>query len=199
MVPSTVPVGSRPTYEVTVKRLRIPMRDGVRLFATGWFPEGDGPFPAVVMYDPYRSSDFRTMARGRLMHYSARHGYVMLHLSVRGTDASEGTVTDEYLPQEQEDGYDAIEWLAAQPWSNGNVGMWGTSYAGFTCIQVAMHRPPHLKAIIPLYATDDRYTDDVHYPGGALHAICDLPTYATSMVCMNALPPHDLAKASRGE
>ncbi len=182
---------SLPLYEVSVKPFRIPMRDGITLFATAWFPEGSGPFPAVVMYDPYRSSDFRTMARGKLFRYIARHGYVMLHLDVRGTDASGGIVTDEYLPQEQEDGFDAIEWLAAQPWCNGNVGMWGTSYAGFTSIQVAMHRPPHLKAIVPIYATDDRYTDDVHFVGGALHAICDLPTYATAMVCMNALPPHE--------
>jgi len=49
---------------------------------------------------------------------------------------------DEYLPQEQLDGYDAIEWLAHQPWCNGNIGMMGTSYSGFTCLQVATHRPP---------------------------------------------------------
>jgi putative CocE/NonD family hydrolase len=167
------------------------MRDGIRLFATAWHPEGSSRSPVVIDYDPYRSSDWRTLGRGNWFRYLARHGYVVVHLNVRGTDASEGTVTDEYLPKEQEDGYDAIEWLAAQPWSNGNVGMMGTSYAGFTPLQVAMHRPPHLKAIIPLYATDDRYTDDVHYTGGALHAICDLPTWATMMVCFNALPPHE--------
>ncbi len=182
---------SSPVHEVTVNHLRIPMRDGIRLFAKTWFPDGDGPFPVLIIYDPYRSSDFRTMARGPLLRYFARHGYVSLHLSVRGTDGSEGAVTDEYLPQEQEDGYDAVEWLAAQPWCNGNVGMWGTSYAGITCLQVAMHRPPHLKAILPLYAFDDRYIGDVHYQGGALHAICDLPMYATLMVCMNAMPPHE--------
>jgi putative CocE/NonD family hydrolase len=91
---------------------------------------------------------------------------------------------------EQTDGYDAIEWLAGQPYANGRVGMWGTSYGGFTSIQVAMHRPPHLKAIVPLYATDDRYTDDCHYtPGGSMRMYYDVGTYGGNMVAMNALPP----------
>ncbi len=165
------------------------MRDGIRLYAKSWHPEGEGPFPAVINYDPYRSSDWRTMSRGNFFHYLARHGYVVLHLGVRGTDGSEGNVTDEYPLQEQEDGYDAVEWIAAQPWCNGKVGMIGTSYSGFTAVQVAMHKPPHLKAIVPLYATDDRYTDDVHYDGGALCSLFDLAGWATMMVSMNALPP----------
>ncbi|MHA1483505.1 MAG: CocE/NonD family hydrolase, partial [Candidatus Heimdallarchaeaceae archaeon] len=74
-------------------------------------------------------------------------------------------------------------------WCNGNVGMMGTSYAAFTAIQVAIHHPPHLKAIIPLYGTDDRYLDDVHYIGGALKALDDFAGWATMMVSMNALPP----------
>jgi uncharacterized protein len=94
---------------------------------------------------------------------------------VRGTGGSEGVNTDEYMPQEQEDGYDAVEWLAKQPWSTGNVGMFGSSYGGFTAVQVAMHRPPHLKAIAPMYATDDRYTDDCHYtPGGNMRMYYDV-------------------------
>ncbi|MCK5409695.1 MAG: CocE/NonD family hydrolase, partial [Candidatus Heimdallarchaeota archaeon] len=175
---------SQPTYDLTVKDWLIPMRDGVRLFAKAWIPKGEGPFPAVINYDPYRSSDFRTMGRGNFFHYLARHGYVFLHVGVRGTDGSEGSVTDEYPLQEQEDGYDAVEWVAAQSWCNGNVGMMGTSYAAFTAIQVAMHHPPHLKAIIPLYGTDDRYLEDVHYVGGALEALDDFAGWATMMVSM---------------
>ena len=180
---------SQPIFNLTVKNWRIPMRDGIKIYAKAWHPVGEGPFPVVINYDPYRSSDFRTMARGNYFHFLARHGYVFIHLGVLGTDGSEGSVTDEYPLQEQEDGYDAVEWVAKQPWCNGKVGMMGTSYAGFTAIQVAMHRPPHLKAIIPLYATDDRYTDDVHYTGGALDSIFDLAGWATMMVSMNALPP----------
>ena len=66
--------------------------------------------------------------------------------------------------------------------------MYGTSYSGFNSIQIAMERPPALKAIIPIYATDDRYADDVHYFGGALKQL-DLIDYPTYMVAMNALPP----------
>ncbi len=180
---------SQPIYKLTVKDWFIPMRDGIKLFAKAWHPEGNGPFPAVINYDPYRSSDWRTIARGNYFHFLARHGYVVLHVGVRGTDGSEGVVTDEYPLQEQLDGYDAVEWVAAQPWCNGNVGMMGTSYPAFTAIQVAMHQPPHLKAIIPLYGTDDRYTDDVHYLGGALKSLDDFAGWATMMVSMNALPP----------
>ena len=81
-----------------------------------------------------------------------------------------------------------IDWLATRDWSTGSVGMYGTSYSGFNSIQLAMERPPALKAIIPIFATDDRFGDDVHYFGGALKAL-DLVDYPTYMVAMNALPP----------
>ena len=81
-----------------------------------------------------------------------------------------------------------IDWLATQSWSTGNVGMYGTSYSGFNSIQLAMERPPALKAIIPIFATDDRYADDVHYMGGAVKQL-DQVDYPSYMVAMNALPP----------
>ena len=81
-----------------------------------------------------------------------------------------------------------IAWLAAQEWSNGRVGMYGTSWSGFNSIQVACERPPALGAIVPIYATDDRYTDDVHYMGGALKAV-DLVDWELYMAACNALPP----------
>ncbi len=75
----------------------------------------------------------------------AARGIASVQLDVRGTGGSEGVVIDEYqYPQEQEDGYDAIEWLAHQAWCNGRAGMWGTSYAGFTALQVAQLHPPSL-------------------------------------------------------
>ena len=81
-----------------------------------------------------------------------------------------------------------IAWLAAQEWSNGRVGMYGTSWSGFNSLQVACLRPPALGAIAPIYASDDRYTDDVHYMGGALKAL-DLIDWPIYMVAGNALPP----------
>lgn len=184
------PVVMKATYTVRNDRaVMIPVRDGKRLSADLFFPEGEGKFPAVVMYHPYRKDD---IGRGGAAdhYYFAERGFVAVRLDARGTGTSEGVNTDEYRLQEQLDGFDVVEWLARQPWSNGNVGMWGTSYSGFTSLQVASHRPPHLKAVVPLYATDDRYTDDCHYDrGGNMRMYYDVGTYGGWMVAMNALPP----------
>ncbi len=137
---------------------------------------------------PYRKDDWRANsdeARGR---WFAARGYALCRLDIRGTGSSPGIALDEYTARETQDGYEAVEWLAAQPWCSGAVAMWGISYGGFTAIQVAALRPPHLRAIVPMYATDDRYTDDVHYIGGCVTA-SELSQYAVSMVAMNALPP----------
>lgn len=181
------PVVLKPKYKLRVERsVMIPMRDGARLAADIFRPDSDGKFPVVMEYQPYRGSSL-----GGWHNKFAERGIVGVYLSVRGTGGSEGRVTDEYVPQEQQDGYDAIEWLARQPWSNGNVGMTGISYGGFTAIQVAMEQPPHLKAIVPIYATDDRYTDDCHYSlGGNMRMYYDVGHYGGAMVAMNALPPY---------
>jgi predicted acyl esterase len=115
-------------------------------------------------------------------------GFVVCRLDLRGTGSSEGLALDEYAAQEQSDCCDAIAWLAEQEWSNGRVGMFGTSWGGFNSIQVAMERPPALGAIAPIYASDDRYTDDVHYMGGTLKAL-DLVDWELYMAACNALPP----------
>ena len=94
---------------------------------------------------------------------------------------------DEYLPQEQADGCEVIEWIAAQPWCTGAVGMVGISWSGFNSLQIAAHRPPALKAIVTLCSTDDRYADDVHYDGGCVSS--DMVQWAASMFMWNARPP----------
>jgi hypothetical protein len=182
---------SQPVHEVRSERdVRISARDGVELSANLWLPAGasaTSPAPAILEMIPYRKDDWRSNtdeARGR---YLAARGYALCRLDVRGTGRSDGVALDEYTADETRDGYDAVEWLAAQPWSNGRVGMWGISYGGFTSIQVAALRPPHLRAIVPMYATDDRYTDDVHYVGGCATA-SELTQYAVSQVASNALP-----------
>ena len=179
-------------YAVRVEHnVRIPVRDGLELSANLFLPEPttDGErFPAILEMIPYRKDDWRYATDLSRMSYLAQHGFACCRLDVRGTGSSPGIALDEYTPAETRDGYDAVEWLAAQPWCNGNVGMWGISYGGFTAIQVAMLQPPHLKAIFPVYATDDRYTDDVHYIGGCL-VVSELAQYAVSQVAMNALPP----------
>ena len=193
--PDNLPRGGGPPviaakYKVRVERnVLIPVRDGTKLAADLVRPDADGKFPAVIEYMPYRKGDV-SYAREAEHRYFAARGFVGVRIDVRGTGGSEGVNTDEYMPVEQTDGYDAVEWCAAQPWCNGKVGMFGSSYGGFTAVQVAMHQPPSLKAIVPLYATDDRYTDDCHYaPGGNMRMYYDVGAYGGSMVAMNALPP----------
>ena len=180
-------------YPVRIlKHVRIPMSDGVELDANLYMPAADGQFPAVFDYYPYRKDDLSAGGM-RVHHYFAERGFVAIRIDVRGTGSSSGTAIDEYSVQEQLDAVEAIAWMARQPWCNGNVGMFGTSYGGFNSVQVAMHRPPALKAICPMYFTDNRYTDDCHYKGGAMQMLYDMATYGLSMVVQNALPPYQEA------
>jgi putative CocE/NonD family hydrolase len=173
------------------KNVLIPMRDGVRLAADLYRPASeDGqsePLPVVMEYIPYRKDE---VVPGSYHSYLPRHGYIVARVDIRGTGASEGTNTDEYVLQEQQDGYDAIEWLAKQPFCDGNVNMIGISYGGFTSLQVATHQPPHLTSIIPTYFTDDRYTDDCHFRGGHLRQYYDVAHYGNFMTAYNAMPPY---------
>ena len=177
--------------EVT-KNVLIPMRDGVRLAADLYRPaSGSGPaepLPIVMEYIPYRKDE--VVPGTRFYEDLPRAGYIVARVDIRGTGASEGTSTDEYVLQEQLDGYDAIEWLAAQPFCDGHVNQMGISYGGFTSLQVASHAPPHLTSIIPMYFTDDRYTDDCHYRGGHLRKYYDVGHYGNFMTAYNALPPY---------
>jgi uncharacterized protein len=174
--------------------VRIPVRDGLALSANLFLPAGGGldgataRWPAVLNMDPYRKDDWSAAWDLSLGSYLAERGFAYCRPDVRGTGSSPGVALDEYSEAETQDGYDTVEWLAAQPWCTGAVGMWGLSYGGFTALQVAALRPPHLLAIVPIQATDDRYTDDVHYVGGAM-TVSELAQYAVSQVASNALPP----------
>jgi len=98
------PVVLKAGYKVRIVRaVMIPMRDGKRLSADFIRPDADGRFPAIVMYHPYRKDD---VGRGGLgeHYYFAERGFISIRLDARGTGSSEGTNTDEYLPQEQQDG-----------------------------------------------------------------------------------------------
>ena len=186
---------SPPRHEVTVDwDTRIVTRDGIELSANIWRPiAGPGDpagfrCPAVLEMIPYGKDNWRRNADVGRGEYFAARGYALCRVDVRGTGSSGGVAVDEYTEDETRDGYDVVEWLAAQPWCDGNVGMWGISYGGFTSIQVAKLRPPHLRAIVPVMATDDRYLTDVHYIGGCVTA-SELSQYAVSQVAMNAMPP----------
>ena len=185
---------SQPVHAVAALRdVRIPVSDGLELSANLWLPEpltdGSGPatFPAILEMIPYRKDDWRAASDESRGEWLAARGYAFCRLDIRGTGSSPGIALDEYTARETQDGYDAVEWLAAQGWCNGKIGMWGISYGGFTSIQVALLHPPHLAAIVPMMAADDRYTDDVHFLGGCA-TVSELSQYAVSMVGMNAMP-----------
>jgi uncharacterized protein len=171
-------------------RLAIRVRDGIQLAADIYMPPtGSGPFPALLEALPYRKDDLTASSHSDdYLRLASEGGFVVCRLDVRGTGSSEGLATDEYPLVELDDLADVINWLATQPWSNGRVGMFGYSYSGFNSLQVACTRPAALHAIFAIYATDDRYTDDVHYMGGALRAI-DLVDYCHYMTACNLLPP----------
>jgi putative CocE/NonD family hydrolase len=174
-----------------VKNIMIPMRDGIKLAADLYLPQtvqSGQSLPAVLEYTPYRKDELDVSAR-RYATYLPERGYLFIRVDVRGTGASEGISKDEYLPLEQQDGYDAIEWIAGQAWCDGHVNMMGISYGGFTCLQVAAQSPPHLTSIIPVDFTDDRYTDECHYRGGLMRLYYDIAFYGGFMVAWNALPP----------
>jgi putative CocE/NonD family hydrolase len=124
--------------------VRIPLRDGVELAATVYRPAGQkDALPVVFTLTPYIGDSYHPRAM-----YFARHGYVYVLVDVRGRGSSGGTFDP--FAQESRDGYDVVEWLARQSWSNGKVAMWGGSYAGYDQWATAKALPPHLATIVPV-------------------------------------------------
>lgn len=167
----------------------IPLSDGCRLAARMWLPRGgaERPVPAIIEYVPYRRRD-GTIASDTPRHrYFAGHGYASIRIDIRGSGDSDGVLVDEYLKQEQDDAIEAIAWISRQPWCTGAVGMIGYSWGGFSALQAAARRPPELKAIVAVHATDDRYGLDCHYMGGA-HLFGNV-SWASTMLAYNARPP----------
>jgi len=127
------------------RNVDVPMRDGVKLRADVLRPAGRGPFPVLIYRTPYDKDQeqrtYTTFQRG------LERGYAVVVQDVRGRYASEG----EFHPyaQESHDGYDTIEWAAAQPWSSGSVGTFGLSYPGAAQWLAAVEGPPHLRAMVP--------------------------------------------------
>jgi hypothetical protein len=160
-------------HGVRLVRTSIPMPDGVQLAATLYMPADLKPgarVPALLEYLPYRKDDDDAVSDYGHHAYFARHGYVGARVDIRGFGNSGGVQPPrEYSAQEQQDGERVIAWLARQPWSNGKVGMLGISWGGFNSIQMAMRRPPALKAILAVAATEALFTEDVHYMDGIMH------------------------------
>lgn len=138
------------------------MRDGVKLAANVFLPAAAQlRYPAILERTPY--------GKGVLTpNYAAfvEHGYAVVVEDVRGRYESQGAFDP--LRQEGPDGYDTIEWIARQPWSDGKVGMIGGSYRGIVQWKAALLGNPHLKAIFPVVSGADEYRDRFYSPGGAM-------------------------------
>jgi putative CocE/NonD family hydrolase len=141
-----------------------PMRDGVLLPTEVYLPDGPhGRLPVVMLRSPYNGPDANGCTN-RCEELAAQ-GYAVLDQDVRGTGRAHGTLVPFF--QERNDGYDAVEWAAAQPWSNGKVGLWGVSYYGVTVMQAAAMHPPHLVAAVAIITAAD-YHDNWTYVNGVL-------------------------------
>ena len=159
---------SQPEFDVVIARdVMIPMRDGTRLATDVHRPARDGeplpgPFPLLLIRTPYDKS---APAQLQAPAFWAERGYISAVQDVRGRFASEGRFY--LLRDEGPDGYDAIEWLAAQSWCDGNIGMHGTSYLAWVQNAAACHNPPQLKAIWPNQGASNGLTSSLRQ-GGAL-------------------------------
>ncbi len=180
--PNNLPPGVR------FESLLLRMPDGVRIAALLYVAASAGRgrrVPSALHVVPYRHTP--DMGSYLSMGYLAQHGYAELYVDVRGTGGSEGFAKDEYSVEEHGDTVRIIEWLSKQRWSNGAVGMYGTSYSAFNSIQIASeYHPPALKATFVLCGTDDRYTDDIHHPGGIM--LMEDNSWALGMITANATP-----------
>ena len=173
VTPFAAEPASPPAYNIRMENTWIPMKDGVRLAVTLYMPDGgkaDERFPAVSNTIPI----VRTMApRNATTLFTptlcAVATFAPALTSAASAPARALLLNREYSEQEQLDGLQIIDWLAHQPWSNGNVGMMGISWSGFNSLQMAMRHAPELKAIIAVDATAELFHDDVHYIDGMAH------------------------------
>ena len=141
--------------------VKIPMRDGVNLNATVFRPKGAEPLPVIFLLTPYIADSYQNRAA-----YFSRNGYVFAMVDCRGRGNSGGDFDPNF--NEGRDGYDLVEWFAAQPFCDGQVTMWGGSYGGFDQWMTLREQPPHLKTIVPVASAhmgvDFPMTNNVAYP-----------------------------------
>ncbi len=171
---------SQPEYSMRVEKdIYVPMRDGVRLAVDVYRPDCEGKFPALMAASPYgkeiQQLPIPPQAQGGPlwegcteagdMEYIVSRGYVHVVADLRGTGYSEGQHVGLLSKQEAMDGHDIVEWIARQPWCDGNVGLVGMSYYGAIQPWIAIEQPPHLKAIFPIGAWTDTYRHCMYHGG----------------------------------
>jgi putative CocE/NonD family hydrolase len=164
---------SQPEYGIIIaKDVMLSMRDGVRLASDIYYPARDGQpvagkHPTILLRTSYDKTAIRYT--DTIADFFTPHGYVRMQQDIRGRYRSEGTGQYRHTANrlEGKDGYDTIEWIAAQPWSNGRVDMVGSSHPGLVQTHAALYSPPHLAAIWPDVAPNNSYDHQVRR-GGAM-------------------------------
>jgi predicted acyl esterase len=175
---------SLPIYETLVERdVMVPVRDGIKIAVDIYRPAGEGKFPALLaqspygkdtqMFDtppqPFGKSIFEASIECGDANFYATRGYVYVIADVRGTGHSEGMYEGLFSHHEGEDGYDVVEWLAQQPWCDGNVGLAGICYFSSMQLHTAVEQPPHLKCIAPWEIFGDDLYNHGQYEGGVFN------------------------------
>lgn len=174
-----------PAYDIPARpfSVYVTMRDGCRIAVDVYLPQArDGAaaverFPAIAIFTPYYRRFVTTDAAeenspncGRYRDFFVPHGYAVVVVDVRGTGASFGTRDALRSPKEREDYHEIAEWIVQQAWSDGIIGATGISYLGAAAVFLASTGHPAVRAIAPLFAVTDIYTDQL-YVGGMLSTI----------------------------
>jgi len=173
---------SKPQFGIKVQKdVMVKMRDGINLAVNVYTPDAPGRFPGLLALGGYGKELQDALIPPQPLYKSAvwdgnieagdttefvPRGYAHVIADARGTGDSEGEYRGGFTEEESQDGAELVEWIARQPWCNGNVGMVGYSYYGISQLKVATCQPPHLKAIAPGHVSTDNYRDV--YSGGVL-------------------------------
>lgn len=154
------------------RHVETEMSDGTILRSDVYRPDDDEARPTLVHRIPYNRQNSMSLTNSMFPPmWAASRGYAVVVQDTRGRFGSDGRFQP--FSQERSDGYDTIEWAAAQPWSNGRVGIYGSSYMGVTSLQAVASRPPHLEAAIA-YLTGGNYQEGWVYTGGAFEWLFNL-------------------------
>jgi hypothetical protein len=189
------------TAVVKTTNLPVTMSDGVVLYADVIQPADSngkalpGRFPVLLTQTPYNKN---TPSLNFEDDYLVEHGYVQVIADARGTGSSEGA-WDSFGAREQQDGYELAEWTRTQPWSNGAIGLHGTSYGAINQFLTAELQPPGVKAAFPIVPMSDAYRD-VTFAGGQTNTAF-IPSWLGLVTGLGLLPPtytpNDPAEAAK--
>ena len=149
--------------------IEVPMSDGASLATDLFLPVTGKTFPVVLVRSPYDKAQYASFLGEPL----ASRGYAVVLQDVRGQQASAAAGEFHPIVGEKKDGLDSLDWIAKQPWSNGKIGMWGSSYNAFCGLILTPEKHPNLKTIVNISGWGD--SSAMVAPGGAMHLMCALP------------------------